>query len=145
MFLLICRHIAGLNVGQADKIVKYRTENGPFSSRDELKMVKSIGTKTFEQCAGFIRIDPKTAKLKSKYNIFDSTWVHPESYSVAKKIILKLNLNIIDVGSESFANYIKQHQNNESIAKFAKDLCVPSARVSMPLQAYSFDINVYCP
>lgn len=135
-FFSICRHIAGLNVGQADKIVKYRTENGPFSSRDELKKVKSIGTKTFEQCAGFIRIDPKTAKLKSKYNVFDSTWVHPESYSAANKIILKLNLNVNDVGSESFANYVKQHQNDESIAKFAKDLRVPQERVCLPYLGY---------
>lgn len=100
-----------------------------------MKKVKSIGTKTFEQCAGFIRIDPKTAKLKNEYNVLDSTWVHPESYDVASKIIRKLNLNINDVGSDSFANYIKQHQNDESIAMFTKNLRVSEARVSAPYQA----------
>lgn len=64
-----------MNVARAENIIKYRTEIGPFQTREELKKVKAIGPKTFEQCAGFIRIDQTTAKIKGKSNILDSTWV----------------------------------------------------------------------
>lgn len=83
------RHIAGLNATRAENILKYRMENGPFKSRDELKKVKSIGDKTFTQCAGFVRIEPLTANV-TKYNLLDSTWVHPESYRTAEKIMKNL-------------------------------------------------------
>lgn len=125
------RYIAGFNAARADNVIKYRTDNGPFNSRDELKNVKSIGAKTFEQCAGFIRIDPKTANLKIKYNILDSTWVHPESYGIAKKIITKLKLDINSIGTESFVSNIKQLQNNKSMILLAKDYNVTQERVSV--------------
>lgn len=93
----IGRHIAGMNEQRAQNIIKYRTDNGPFKSRDDLKKVKSIGAKTFEQCAGFIRIDCATANLNGKYNILDSTWVHPESYDLTVKIMNKLKLSLNEI------------------------------------------------
>lgn len=47
-----CRHIAGLTEKKADKIIEHRLENGPFRTRKDLLSVKSIGEKTFVQCAG---------------------------------------------------------------------------------------------
>lgn len=82
------RHIAGLTEKKAEKILQHRAENGPFRSRKDLLKVKSIGDKTFIQCAGFIRIEPLSLGGTIE-NLLDCTWVHPESYAVAKKYINK--------------------------------------------------------
>ncbi|MBM7617946.1 uncharacterized protein JOC36_001540 [Weissella uvarum] len=77
-------HVAGLNNTIAHNIVTYRDENGPFSSRTELKKVPKLGNKAFEQSAGFLRIpDGK--------NILDNTDVHPESYKLAKTVLEMTN------------------------------------------------------
>lgn len=73
-------YIAGLSGAVAKNIVQYREETGPFTSRTELKKVAKLGPKTFEQCAGFLRIaDGK--------NALDNTGVHPESYPAVKKLL----------------------------------------------------------
>lgn len=72
--------VAGLNAAAAGNIVKYREENGAFTSRAQLKKVPRLGPRAFEQCAGFLRIaDGK--------NALDSTAVHPESYGAAKELL----------------------------------------------------------
>ena len=77
---MLLKHISGLNETQAVSIVKYRNDNGKFTSRKALKKVPKIGEKTFEQAAGFI-------KVAESSNILDSTWVHPESYEAAEKMM----------------------------------------------------------
>jgi len=72
-------YVSGLNEQTAQSIINYRNQNGAFLSRNELKKVPRVGPKTFEQCAGFLRI----AGAK---NILDNTAVHPESYSVVEKM-----------------------------------------------------------
>ena len=54
------RRVAGLNVARAKKIVDWREKNGPFQCREQLKTVSGIGPKTYEQCAGFVRVLPET-------------------------------------------------------------------------------------
>ena len=72
--------VAGLNATAAENIVKYREENGAFTSRAQLKKVPRLGPRAFEQCAGFLRIaDGK--------NALDNTAVHPESYGAAKDLL----------------------------------------------------------
>ncbi|MDD6946224.1 MAG: Tex-like N-terminal domain-containing protein, partial [Ruminococcus callidus] len=73
-------HVAGINSTIAKNIVAYRTENGAFTDRKQLKKVPKLGAKTFEQCAGFLRI-PNAA------NPLDQTAVHPESYAAAEAIL----------------------------------------------------------
>ncbi len=76
----LLKFVAGLNAGIAKNIVSYREENGKFTARSQLLKVAKLGAKTFEQCAGFLRIpDGK--------NIMDNTAVHPESYQKAEKLI----------------------------------------------------------
>ena len=58
--LPIFRRIAGLNAARAKKITDWREKNGPFQCREQLKAIAGIGPKTFEQCAGFVRILPET-------------------------------------------------------------------------------------
>lgn len=76
----LLKYISGLNSRVASNIVKYRTENGPFSSRKQLLKVPGLGPKAFEQAAGFCRILNGDEPL-------DGTTVHPESYGVAREIL----------------------------------------------------------
>lgn len=88
-------YVSGLNKRIAGNIIQYREENGKFKSRDDLKSVSGIGEKAFEQCAGFL-------KIPDSQNPFDNTFIHPESYQAAEKLlkILKLPVaNIKDAGS----------------------------------------------
>ena len=78
----LLEQVSGLTSATAKNIVAYREENGPFTSRTQLKKVPKLGPKAFEQCAGFLRI-PESKEL------LDNTGVHPESYA-AVKALLKL-------------------------------------------------------
>ncbi|MGI6596835.1 MAG: Tex family protein [bacterium] len=73
-------YVSGITASVAQNLVKYREEQGLIKSRPELLRVPRLGPKAFEQCAGFLRI-PESE------NILDNTGVHPESYSVAEKIM----------------------------------------------------------
>lgn len=130
-----CSHIAGLSASRAENIIKYRTENGPFKSREELLKVKSIGPVTFLQCAGFVRIDPLTANIprgSKMYCVLDSTWVHPESYDVAKKIIKNLGCTLSEIGTAAFiakiTNYLAENEPN--MEKLSREYRVPAERVN---------------
>lgn len=125
-------HIAGLSANRAENIIKYRFENGPFKSRDDLKKVKMVGEKTFQQCAGFIRIEPLTANLSSEsYNKLDSTWVHPESYEIAQKLIRKVGFSPREIGSERFVQKVNDHlrKNETRMNALAEEHGVPVERV----------------
>ena len=83
-------YVSGLNKGIAKSIVTYRTENGKFETRQDLKKVPKLGDKAFEQAAGFLRIP-------GGENILDNTSVHPESYEAVKKLLAHFNLTSEDV------------------------------------------------
>jgi len=57
--VVFCRHIAGIGEKMAKKLVEYRLSNGPFVCRSQLRSVAGLGPKTFEQCAGFLRVMPQ--------------------------------------------------------------------------------------
>ena len=76
----LLRRVSGLTATTAKNIVTYREENGPFTSRSQIKKVPKIGPKAFEQCAGFLRVS------ESK-EILDRTGVHPESYAAAAELL----------------------------------------------------------
>ena len=84
-------YISGLNASVAEKIVEYRNGNGVFSSRAQLKKVKRLGPKAFEQCAGFLRI-------AGGADLLDNTSVHPESYGAVKKLLGLLEIPAADIG-----------------------------------------------
>lgn len=133
IWLVYFRHVAGLTAVRAENIIKHRSEHGPFRSREELKKVKQIGEKSFVQCAGFVRIEPLTANIKAgaNYNRLDSTWVHPESYPLAERIIRKCGLAPADIGSTVACLRIKQFVANSNIKQLAQDFGnVPEERVS---------------
>jgi len=73
-------YVSGITATIANNIVKYREENGPFKSRKEFLKVPKLGPKTFEQCAGFLRVPESD-------DILDNTAVHPESYDTARQVM----------------------------------------------------------
>ena len=79
----LLQQVSGLNATTAKNIVAYREENGPFTSRSQLKKVPKLGPKAYQQCAGFLRI-PESKEL------LDNTGVHPESYAAAKELLTLL-------------------------------------------------------
>ena len=80
-------YVSGLSATVAKNVVEYRTRNGGFKSRDELKKVSMLGPKAFEQSAGFLRI-PNAA------NPLDNSAVHPESYRVVEAMAAKVNSTV---------------------------------------------------
>ena len=79
----LLEHVSGINKTIAKNIVAYREENGIFKNRKALLKVAKLGSKAFEQCAGFLRISDGTQPL-------DATSVHPESYGVAEALLKSL-------------------------------------------------------
>lgn len=86
----ILAYISGLGPALAQQIVNYRKENGPFSSRRELKKVPRLGEKAFEQSAGFLRI-------RNGKHPLDGSAVHPERYALVEQMAKDLNANVSDL------------------------------------------------
>ncbi|KVA48384.1 Tex family protein [Burkholderia cepacia] len=82
--------VSGLNATLARNIVDYRDANGPFPSREHLRKVPRLGDKTFEQAAGFLRIN-------GGENPLDRSSVHPEAYPVVERMLAKISKRIDDV------------------------------------------------
>lgn len=78
-------YVSGLNKLTARRIYEYRQQNGAFRSREELKKVPGIGEATFVQAAGFL-------KIAAGDNPLDSTWIHPESYDLVRRVMEKLEI-----------------------------------------------------
>ena len=85
----LLQYVAGVGPVLAQNMIDYRTENGAFASREELKKVPRMGAKVFEQCAGFLRVKGK--------NILDNTSVHPEQYKTVAAIAKSFNKKIEDL------------------------------------------------
>lgn len=94
-------YVSGINATVAKNIVEYRESNGRFKSRQELKKVKKLGDKAFEQCAGFLRI-------QDGKSILDNTSVHPEAYPAAEKLLSTLGYKLEDVQDRKLDNLPKE-------------------------------------
>ena len=95
-------YVSGLGPTLAENIVAYRTENGGINSRDELKKVKRLGDKAFEQAAGFLRV-------RDAENPLDNSSVHPESYKLVSSMAKKLKVDLKEmVGNEELLKAIKK-------------------------------------
>jgi protein Tex len=83
-------YVSGLSASVAKNIVEYRTRNGGFKDREELKKVSMLGPKAFEQCAGFLRI-------ANAANPLDNSAVHPETYQVVEAMATKCGSTVTDL------------------------------------------------
>ena len=115
-------YVSGINQTAAKNIVKYREENGEFSSRKELLKVDKIGPKAFLQCAGFLRIP-------FGKEILDNTGVHPESYKAARALLKALGYTEEDVANHSVGD-IKERMRTIDLKHFCADNDVGEITVS---------------
>lgn len=104
-------YVSGITNSLADKIMKYKSENGLFKNRQELLNVKGLGAKTYEQSSGFLRIYGGTEKL-------DETFVHPDDYPLAKKIIIFMQENKCNSASREISEKVAEKFDINSIKAY---------------------------
>ena len=92
----LLERVSGVSASLAKAIVAYRNEHGKFASREELKNVKGLGAKAFEQCAGFLRI-------RGAANPLDASAVHPERYALVGQMASDLGMSVSDLVGNSLA------------------------------------------
>ncbi|HEY4759085.1 MAG TPA: Tex-like N-terminal domain-containing protein, partial [Thermoguttaceae bacterium] len=95
----LLRYVSGLNQLTARRMYEYRCEHGPFLNREQMRQVPGFGEATFVQAAGFL-------KISSGDNPLDATWIHPESYSAASKVLERLDCTANDLVDKNSASAI---------------------------------------
>ena len=108
----ILKYISGLTKSVIEKIYKAKEERA-FTSREDLKNVKGISDKVYEQAVGFLRV--KGA------NPLDNTGIHPESYELTNKLLKELNLDIKDINSVAFKDVLSKANVKELSTKLESD------------------------
>lgn len=106
----ILNYVSGLNKKVIGKILDYKKKNGSFKSREELKKVSGMDEKTFEQCAGFLRIFGS--------NPLDKTNIHPEDYELVLKILNDYNVSESLVGTKDIEEKLKEIKTSDIINKY---------------------------
>lgn len=106
----ILNYVSGLNKKVIGKILDYKKKNGSFKTRKELKKVSGMDEKTFEQCAGFLRIFGS--------NPLDKTNIHPEDYELVLKILNDYNVSESLVGTKDIEEKLKKIKTSDIINKY---------------------------
>lgn len=135
-------YVSGLGPVLAQNIVEFRTENGPFTSRAQLKKVPRLGEKAFEQAAGFLRIS------KAK-NPLDSSAVHPERYELVEKMAKDLNSSVKDLMSSEdlrskiiLKNYVSETVGLPTLQDILAELAKPGRDPRESFEVFNFQEGV---
>lgn len=135
-------YVSGLGPTLAQNIVDYRTENGPFESRRQLLKVPRMGAKSYEQCAGFLRIPQ--AK-----NPLDNSAVHPESYPIVEQMAKDLNCTVADLIKDKelrskidLKKYVTDTVGLPTLTDILQELDKPGRDPRQKIQVFEFDKNV---
>lgn len=135
-------YVSGIGKTLAENIVRYRQENGPFHSRMELKNVKLMGDKAFEQSAGFLRIPDAT-------NPLDCTAVHPESYHIVERMAHDLGVGIEELIADKklqekidIYRYMDEQAGQETLKDIMKELARPGRDPREEFKVLEFDENI---
>lgn len=138
----ILSYISGLGPALAQQIVNYRKENGPFSSRRELKKVPRLGDKAFEQAAGFLRI--RNAK-----HPLDASAVHPERYELVEQMAKDLGVGVIELMKDEqlrkkidLKKYISDEVGLPTLNDIIAELAKPGLDPREQFEAFSFTDGV---
>ena len=138
----LLNYVSGIGEKLAENIVNYRTENGPFTSREELKNVPRLGGKAFQQASAFLRI--KDAK-----NPLDNSAVHPESYAIVKKMAKDLKVEIEDliqnkelISKIEIEKYITKEVGIPTLEDILKELEKPGLDPRSTAKVFSFDTRL---
>jgi protein Tex len=131
-------YISGLGPQLAENITIYRKENGPFSSREELKKVPRMGPKAYEQSAGFLRIPDSE-------NTLDNSAVHPESYKIVQQIAKDLKCGIADlvrndelVSKIDLQKYVTTEVGLPTLTDIRNELLKPGRDPRKPIKIFEF-------
>jgi len=131
-------YVSGLGPQLARNIVDYRTENGPFRSRNEFLNVRRMGAKAFEQCAGFLRI-------RNAGNPLDSSAVHPESYHVVEKMSADLGCDVRELMADQekrkqirLENYVTETTGLPTLRDITEELAKPGRDPRSKIKEFSF-------
>jgi uncharacterized protein len=131
-------YVSGLSASVAKNIVEYRSKNGGFKTREELKKVSLLGPKAFEQCAGFLRIANAT-------NPLDNSAVHPETYHVVEAMATKTGSTVADLikNAETRKQLKAKDFITETIGQFTiedilKELEKPGRDPRSPIEEFRF-------
>jgi protein Tex len=135
-------YVSGLGPVLAQNIVDYRSANGNFNSRTDLKKVPRLGEKAFEQAAGFLRIN-------SPKNPLDATAVHPESYEIVKNMASDLHCTVQDLIQNSQIRkqidpkkYVTASKGLHTLNDILKELEKPGLDPREPISVFEFDRSV---
>ncbi|MBD1395574.1 RNA-binding transcriptional accessory protein [Pontibacter sp. JH31] len=135
-------YVSGLGPSLAQNIVEYRNQNGPFSSRSELKKVPRLGDKAFEQAAGFLRI-------RSAKNPLDASAVHPESYPIVEQMAKDLGVTVQDLMQKdelrkqiNLKNYVTDTVGLPTLQDIMSELAKPGRDPRQMFEAFSFTEGV---
>ena len=136
-------YVSGLGPQLAQNIVDYRKENNIFKSRDELRKVKRLGNKAFEQCAGFLRI-------ANAENPLDNSAVHPESYFVVEKMANDLNCSLNDLLNNDelrkkieINKYVSENIGLPTLTDILDELSKPGRDPRDKIKLFEFSNDVY--
>lgn len=135
-------YVSGLSATLAKNIVEYRAKNGAFKSREELKKVSLMGPKTFEQCAGFLRIP-------GAENVLDNSSVHPESYFVVEQMSKDLGASPKELIQQpelrkkiDRKKYISEKIGEFTIEDILKELEKPGRDPRAPIEEFRFEETI---
>ena len=135
-------YVSGIGEKMAENIVNFRSENGPFEDRKQLKKVPRLGEKAYQQAAAFIRI-------QNGKNPLDNSAVHPEAYSIVEKMAKDLKISLSDLigNKEKIAlikpeNYTNQTIGILGIKDILKELEKPGLDPRKSAKVFEFDPNV---
>ena len=110
----LLQYVSGLSMTLAKNIVKYREENGKFTSRDQIKKVHKLGDKTYELAVGFLRI-------LSGNERFDETSIHPDNYQDASRLLQYLHLTKEDIGTQQAQDEIVKVNKEQAKTELGMD------------------------
>lgn len=110
----LLKYVSGLTKKAIDAILAYRDQFGKFLNRDEVKKVKGITPKVYEQAIGFLRIEGGNHPL-------DRTSIHPDNYKQAESILKELGFSANDIGTDALKNALKDFDYNSYMEKLGID------------------------
>jgi uncharacterized protein len=138
----LLQYVSGISSTLANNIVQFRAQNGPFKSREELKKVPLMGPKTFEQCAGFLRIP-------NAENPLDNSSVHPERYALVEQMAKDVQASLEELIKKADLrkkinkkNYIGESVGEFTIEDILKELEKPGRDPRTQIEEFRFDETI---